>query len=187
MLLRTAFCLVISTYSVACGVAGRSDGDDILPPETVLQQNVDVTLYQRLINTPEIKGHQVFESRFGELDDTPGERKLSSRFGIDSEDLAPLGNGQQSDEYYVQEDLEYGKYYQGDLMLTKEQVDFLFGSRMLSSRTGITDEEFRWPKEGEHVMIPYAIHRKSNYSELTFFLMKNLNFFGKIFQPTRKK
>jgi hypothetical protein len=45
----------------------------------------------------------------------------------------------------------YGKYYQGDIKLTHEQEQFF-----KSSRTGLADVFYRWPKYDGQVIVPYA-------------------------------
>jgi hypothetical protein len=92
---------------------------------------------------------------------------LDSRFTFDGED---------NREENIDNSLEYGEYFQGDLELMPEQDD-VFKSKItgnLDTRTGQLDEYYRWPKNRQgFVIVPYVIHEKSRYSEL-FLIFRGL-------------
>jgi hypothetical protein len=75
--------------------------------------------------------------------------------------------------------LEYGNYFQGDMMLTDEQREYFLSNDTeineeeekeggdWSQRTGLKDEKYRWPKNDEgQVIVPYIIDEESEFCEL---------------------
>lgn len=72
-----------------------------------------------------------------------------------------------ADENALQE-LEHGKFFQGDIVLLQEQKEYLLpqanGSFALPTRTGWIDESYRWVKDKEgNVIVPYVIDPSSKY------------------------
>jgi hypothetical protein len=51
---------------------------------------------------------------------------------------------------------EYGSHFQGDIVLTTDQNEELFGGGR-SGRTGILNTNARWPKTNGLVYVPYII------------------------------
>lgn len=60
--------------------------------------------------------------------------------------------------------LESGQFYQGDILLVQDQVDYL--KKVLDkddkfpSRTGVISESYRWPRSsanGDKVIVPFTI------------------------------
>lgn len=78
------------------------------------------------------------------------------------------------DELTVNYDLQYGKkLFQGDLKLDETQMEILLRNNSgddtgnLKSRTGVLDDEYRWPKNSQDlVVIPYIIDTLSGYCKL---------------------
>lgn len=71
-------------------------------------------------------------------------------------------------------DMESGKFYQGDIKLLPEQIEFLKKPRVeegtgIASRSGWLLESFRWPKNDlGQAVVPYTI-TESDYCEMNFF------------------
>ncbi|CRL02609.1 CLUMA_CG015841, isoform A [Clunio marinus] len=68
----------------------------------------------------------------------------------------------------VQKESEEGEHFQGDIKLLPEQKEFLLANESdgsLPTRTGLTNEYFRWPKDRNgFVVVPYVISPKSQYT-----------------------
>lgn len=84
---------------------------------------------------------------------------------------------QGEDEVIVNHDLQYGKnLFQGDLKLDETQREVLLkndseSTAFLSSRTGVLDTDYRWPKNPQgHVVIPYIIDGLSGYCKFIWVL-----------------
>lgn len=69
----------------------------------------------------------------------------------------------------VAQRLEHGKFFQGDIKLVQDQMEYLLANDSDSSvptRTGWIDEFYRWPKDDRgNVIMPYVIATDSGYSE----------------------
>lgn len=66
-----------------------------------------------------------------------------------------------SDIENVQKDLENGEFFHNDIV-TEQQTNGI-----LSSRTGLLEEEYRWPKNiVGHVNVPYTVSKESKYSKI---------------------
>lgn len=69
----------------------------------------------------------------------------------------------------VEQRLENGKFFQGDIVLVQDQKEYLLANESGSSvptRTGWIDEFYRWPKDSNgYVILPYYVAPKSEYSE----------------------
>lgn len=66
----------------------------------------------------------------------------------------------------VNEGLEHGKYFQGDIVLVQDQKEYLLSnSSNFPTRTGWIDESYRWPKDSNgDVLLPFEISKNSGYS-----------------------
>jgi hypothetical protein len=59
--------------------------------------------------------------------------------------------------------LEFGDKFQGDIILTPEQEE-QFDKNSKSSRTGLRNARYRWPKNSAgQVVVPYTIQGSSGY------------------------
>ena len=71
---------------------------------------------------------------------------------------------------------EHGKFFQGDIVLIKDQKDYLLAdnsSGFLPTRTGLVDEDFRWPKDRNgKVILPYYIDPTSGFCKITKRVLK---------------
>lgn len=86
-----------------------------------------------------------------------------------------IGSGRES----VDPKLMNGEYFQGDIKLNEEQMKTVLSNNSVPSRTGIIDEFYRWPKsERGFVLVPYYLHKESDFSKLLFekFLQHVLKF-----------
>lgn len=86
---------------------------------------------------------------------------VESRFSFPDDDEAPQ---------VVDVALEHGDFYQGDIKLLAEQREILdrlaVDKTSLSSRTGILNEDYRWPKDSSgNVKVPYEFAKSSKYCE----------------------
>lgn len=62
-----------------------------------------------------------------------------------------------------------GEYFQGDIKLNDDQKSIVNSNDTLPSRTGVIDEFYRWPKSDRgFVLVPYYLHKESDFSELGF-------------------
>lgn len=62
-----------------------------------------------------------------------------------------------------------GEYFQGDIKLNDDQKNIVNSNDTLPSRTGVIDEFYRWPKSDRgFVLVPYYLHKESQFSELRF-------------------
>lgn len=67
----------------------------------------------------------------------------------------------------LQAESEMGQHFQGDIILSPEEKRIMLSndSDALTTRTGLLDEEKRWPKDSAgHVNVFYTIDTKSGYS-----------------------
>lgn len=67
-----------------------------------------------------------------------------------------------SEELVINPQLENGKFFQGDMILQPDQMEFLKSNvtdmDSLASRTGVLHETYRWPKDKSgHVIVVYEI------------------------------
>lgn len=73
-----------------------------------------------------------------------------------------------ADGEIFESDFENGELFQGDIILLREQEEFLLTnttSESVSTRTGLLDQDYRWSKNYHgHVIIPYTT---SDYSEFS--------------------
>jgi len=102
---------------------------------------------------------------------------VSSRFDDNTDDLSldlpslfndpNIMKSENDENGFVVEDQTtdealYGKLYQGDIVLTDEQKEFLNGGTNVdefASRTGRIALYYRWPKDGRgKVIVPYVIN-----------------------------
>lgn len=85
-----------------------------------------------------------------------------------------------SESESVDPQLMNGEYFQGDIKLNDGQMKAVLSNNSVPSRTGIIDEFYRWPKsERGFVLVPYYLHKESDFSELWFgksFLQLGLKF-----------
>ena len=70
------------------------------------------------------------------------------------------------DEHITNEvNLEEGNHFQGDVLMTDQQLEYMRGSIKLA-RTGLTNSRYRWLKIASgQVNIPYYLEPSSPYSE----------------------
>lgn len=71
----------------------------------------------------------------------------------------------------VEQHLENGNFFQGDIVLVQDQKDYLLandtGDGSLPTRTGWIDEFYRWPKDKHgNVILPYHVSSKSGYCKM---------------------
>lgn len=70
--------------------------------------------------------------------------------------------------------LENRKYFQGDIILSSEQKEFLSTSKTndsISTRTGVNLDDYHWAKaELGEVVIPYFVGKKSGFCKIAGFL-----------------
>lgn len=83
------------------------------------------------------------------------------------------------EELVVKPALENGKFFQGDMILQPDQMEFLKSNvtdkASLRTRTGLLHETYRWPKnKAGRVSVAYEI-ADYHFSEFNFFY-KSLNF-----------
>lgn len=83
---------------------------------------------------------------------------LESRFSFDGE------------EEVEDVKLENGKFFQGDIVLLEDQLEYLLGNGSDDSstptRTGWINEYYRWPKDASgNVILTYEISPKATFSE----------------------
>lgn len=101
---------------------------------------------------------------------------VSSRFDDNTDDLSldlpslfndpNIMKSENDKDGFVVEDqpsdeVLYGKLYQGDIVLTDEQKEFLNSTNVdeFASRTGRIHLYYRWPKDGRgKVIVPYVIN-----------------------------
>jgi hypothetical protein len=83
------------------------------------------------------------------------------------------------DEEFLQ-DLENGKMFQGDIILSPEQQDLLKNTPRneeeedVPTRTGLISEEYRWPKDARGlVYMPYEIDPSSDYCKYYVYFYHN--------------
>ena len=73
----------------------------------------------------------------------------------------------QDDNEMVQQELEQGQFFQGDIVLQPEQKEFLkanLSDVKVPTRTGWLDEYYRWPKDiNGFVVLPYDLSAKSQF------------------------
>lgn len=61
--------------------------------------------------------------------------------------------------------LEEGNHFQGDVVMTDEQLKYMRGSKKLS-KTGLVNSRYRWIKNAlGQVIVPYYLEPSSPYSE----------------------
>lgn len=73
----------------------------------------------------------------------------------------------------VQKDLENGRFFQGDIILHGDQKDLVMSHQNFTesednipTRTGIINEQYRWPKNNFNFpTMPYIIDSSSGYCE----------------------
>lgn len=67
----------------------------------------------------------------------------------------------------VQQQLENGKFFQGDIVLVQDQKDYLLvNDSSVPTRTGWIDEFYRWPKDKSgNAILPYYVEPDSEYSK----------------------
>lgn len=80
-----------------------------------------------------------------------------------------------SEELVINPQLENGKFFQGDMILQPDQMEFLKSNvtdkESLASRTGVLHETYRWPKDKSgHVIVAYEI-ADYHYSEFQLALL----------------
>lgn len=100
-------------------------------------------------------------------DDVDEEVRLEDENQIlpSNDDLKQLGD---AGNEIVQQQLENGNFYQGDIVLLQDQKDYLFATNADNSsvptRTGWIHEFYRWPKDKSgNVMVPYVISPKAKF------------------------
>lgn len=70
------------------------------------------------------------------------------------------------DSEIVEQHLEHGNFFQGDIVLVQDQKEYLLAndSSEFPIRTGWVDEYYRWPKDNDgNVIMPYHIASESGY------------------------
>lgn len=97
------------------------------------------------------------------------DKDMNTNEGILKSDDSSEAAGVEAREIDVtlQAESEMGQHFQGDIILTKEEKQAMLSndSDPFASRTGLLDEERRWPKDSAgHVNVYYTIDSKSGYS-----------------------
>jgi hypothetical protein len=65
----------------------------------------------------------------------------------------------------AEQSLENGDHFEGDMVLTPEQTEYL--NDTVSSRTGRLSEFYRWPKDSNgHVKVPYTVSETDDFCKL---------------------
>jgi len=65
----------------------------------------------------------------------------------------------------VEQHLENGRFFQGDIVLIQEQKHFLLSNDSTPTRTGWIDEYYRWPKDKHgNAIMPYYVDPDSDYT-----------------------
>ncbi|KAG5668438.1 hypothetical protein PVAND_016378 [Polypedilum vanderplanki] len=138
--------------------------DDVVDPDELIRETVDTESYKKALNIEKEKVK--LDSRFLDVDDDddfkePDVDKLvaSGKLLMPNHVVKEKGGRKNS--------AEYGKFYQGDMMLTKSQKKFVVAKDGISlpSRTGIIDDRFRWNKDNKgKVKIPYTFWSGSKYT-----------------------
>lgn len=142
--------------------------NDIIDPEEVLKQKIDAKFFKKTLrNQPEL-----LENRFGSdsiVNDSATDYqpifKLTSAI---SDQIATKRIV--SDDFDESAELRHqdGKYFQGDMMLVREQESFYLNEsekNELPSRTGVIDSKYRWRDVDGYPTIYYRFWGKSKYSE----------------------
>lgn len=72
-----------------------------------------------------------------------------------------------ADDIEVKKGLENGRLYQGDIVLQpaqKEELNAIKNGDLLPTRTGVLDEEYRWPKDDRgNVILTYNIDANAKF------------------------
>ncbi|XP_070501111.1 hatching enzyme 1.2-like [Chironomus tepperi] len=117
-------------------------------------------------------------SRFSEvssrIDDSTDDLKLDLQSLFNDPNVIKSEND--TDSFMLEnqgsDDALYGQHYQGDIVLSDDQKEFLKATNIseFSSRTGIISLYYRWPKNRSgKVIVPYEI--SNAYSILEYFLI----------------
>lgn len=81
----------------------------------------------------------------------------------------------------------YGDRYQGDIELTDEQKQLIYGGEDVEGNTGMLDTRWRWPMNlNRRVIVPYRIEARQGYSKL----LHILRFYGvtyRVYQQPQPK
>lgn len=110
-----------------------------------------------------IKNDQIYFP--DEIDDSVQDLRTFNPLKLlsDSNILKSDNNSFIKDEAALQ-DLESGKFYQGDILLVQDQEDFLKlkldDNDKFPSRTGVISESYRWPRSSlkpDTVVVPFVI------------------------------
>ncbi|XP_070493995.1 hatching enzyme 1.2-like [Chironomus tepperi] len=143
--------------------------NDIIDPIKLLKQKVNKLNYKNFVNKT-----VVTISRFDDtdIDDNADDLKGKIHNLVLSDQLVESAN--KTEEFlvddFVKQGLENGEYFQGDMIIAKNQEKFFFGNETevdengLPSRTGIIDTNYRWRMRNGLVVIPYKFWSSSRFT-----------------------